>query len=90
MQVLLKSSDRAADFHCEVCGEGFALFCERKTEQEQAEVLAMVRSAIHSHHSDDAPGHAHPRSGFLIPAWSGPIEFSGAALLSNAPVWALR
>ena len=89
MQALLKSSNQAADFHCEICGEGFAVFCERKTEQEQAEVMAMIQSALHCHHDDGAAAHAHPLNGFLIPAWNGPIEFSGAALLGNAPIWAL-
>jgi hypothetical protein len=28
-------------------------------------------------------------NGLLVQAWDGPIEFSGAAMLGNAPNWIL-
>ncbi len=89
MQLLLKSSDQAPDLRCEVCGEGFAFFCERRTDDDLATAIETARQTIHSHHHGPASNHAHPRNGFLVPSWNGPIEFSGAALLGNAPIWAL-
>jgi hypothetical protein len=89
MQVLLKSTESAGDTRCSVCGQGFAMFWERQTKAERAEALREIESTLRHHHHA-GPGHdVHPVKGFLIPAWDGPIAFSGAAILGNAPVWAL-
>jgi len=89
MQVLLKSTDSAAETRCSVCGQGFALFWERQTKMERSEALREIESTLrHHHHSGPGP-QVHPVNGFLVPAWHGPVAFSGAAILGNAPVWAL-
>ncbi len=85
MQVLCKSNSERAEIRCEVCGQGFALYWERQTTQEQAEALAEVRVALKNHHRSETTASAHPVSGFLVPAWDGPIAFSGAAMLGNVP-----
>jgi hypothetical protein len=89
MQVLLKSSESAVECRCSVCGQGFVMFWERQTKMERGEALREIESTLRHHHHDGAGAHAHPVKGFLVPEWDGPIAFSGAAILGNAPVWAL-
>lgn len=89
MQVLLKSSNDCAETRCSVCGQGFLMFWERQTREEQAEALREVEMTLKNHHRSGDSMQVHPDHGFLIPAWDGPIAFSGAAILGNAPVWAL-
>jgi hypothetical protein len=85
MQVLCKSSNDRVEMRCSVCGQGFALYWERQTPAEQAEALKAVETALNDHHRDNEGGSVHPEGGFLIPEWNGPIAFSGAAILGNAP-----
>jgi hypothetical protein len=89
MQVLLKSSEEAAETRCSVCGQGFAMFWERQTKMERSEALRLVEAALRRHHHEGGGSEAHPVKGFLVPEWNGPVAVSGAALLGNAPVWAL-
>ena len=89
MQVLLKSSDENAATRCGVCGQGFAMYWERQTREEQAELLHEVEATLESHHRGDNCASVHPDHGFVVPAWDGPVAFSGAAILGNAPYWAL-
>jgi hypothetical protein len=88
MQVLLKSSNESAEIRCDLCGQGFLLYWERHTELE-ADTLREVEAALRDQHRDKNGAGAHPEHGFLVPAWDGPIEFSGAAILGNAPNWVL-
>ncbi|MFC5861194.1 hypothetical protein ACFPT7_02690 [Acidicapsa dinghuensis] len=89
MQVLLKSSETAVETRCSVCGQGFVMFWERQTRNERNEAMREIEATLrHHHHAGDGP-HVHPVKGFLVPEWDGPIAFSGAAILGNAPVWAL-
>jgi hypothetical protein len=89
MQVLCKSSNDAVETSCTVCGQGFLLFWERQTKTEKATALREIAKTLRSHHhQNDEPG-AHPGRSFLVPEWNGPIAFSGAAILGNAPSWAL-
>ncbi|MGA2560701.1 MAG: hypothetical protein ABSF17_13565 [Terracidiphilus sp.] len=85
MQVLCKSSNERAEIRCGICGQGFSLYWERQTPQEQAEALSEVETALRNHHREDTGASAHPAGGFLVPAWDGPIAFSGAAMLGNVP-----
>ena len=89
MQVLCKGTQLEADFHCDVCGQGFALFWERATREERAQALQQIQETMRRHHLHSSDADAHPQSGFLVPEWDGPIAFSGAAILGNAPSWAL-
>ena len=89
MQVLLKSSESEAETHCSICGQGFAMFWERHTKLERTEALREVDSTLRQHHRTGPGPDVHPFKGFLVPAWDGPVAFSGAAILGNAPVWAL-
>jgi hypothetical protein len=85
MQVLCKSSNERVEAQCSVCGQGFELYWERQTPAEQAESLKEVEAALRDHHSNNPDASAHPADGFLIPAWDGPLAYSGAAILGNAP-----
>jgi hypothetical protein len=89
MQVLLKSSNESVETRCSVCGQGFLLYWERQTPLEQAETLREVETTLRNQHCNGIGAAAHPEHGFLVPAWDGPIAFSGAAMLGNAPSWAL-
>jgi hypothetical protein len=89
MQVLVKSTSENAQTRCSICGQGFALYWERRTQTEQAEMLKEVEAALISHHANDAGVTAHPDHSFVVPAWDGPASASGAAILGNAPTWAV-
>lgn len=89
MQVLLKSSNEQVETCCSVCGQGFVLFWERQTKQERANALQEIDRTLRNHHGKVSGPEAHPVRGFLVPEWKGPIAFSGAAILGNAPSWAL-
>ena len=89
MQVLLKSTESAVETRCSVCGQGFVMVWERPTTVERAEALREIETTLRQHHHLGAGPEVHPVKGFLIPEWDGPIAFSGAAILGNAPVWAL-
>jgi hypothetical protein len=85
MQVLCKTSNVSIETRCSVCGQGFALYWERQTANEKAESLMEVEAVLRHHHRRETGVAAHPDHGFLVPAWDGPIAFSGAAMLGNAP-----
>jgi hypothetical protein len=89
MQVLCKSTIGSGEVKCCVCGQGFVMFWERQSRAERAEAIREIQAALRGHHSKVASPQAHPRSGFLVPAWDGPVAFSGAAILGDAPTWAL-
>jgi hypothetical protein len=89
MQVLCKTSNKGADFHCTQCGQGFALYWERHSAAERADALKEIEKTLCEQHSRQSGPLAHPEHGFLVPEWNGPIAFSGAAILGNAPNWAL-
>jgi hypothetical protein len=89
MQVLVKSTSENAQARWSVCGQGFALYWERQTPTEQDEMLKEVEAALKSHHANRDGVEAHPEQGFVVPAWDGPAAASGAAILGNAPTWAV-
>jgi hypothetical protein len=86
---MCKSSNQEAETCCSVCGQGFALYWERQNKMERAATLKEVAKTLRSHHKKQAGPEAHPDRGFLVPEWNGPAAFSGAAILGNAPSWAL-
>jgi hypothetical protein len=89
MQVLCKSIDGNSETQCCVCGQGFVMFWERQSRAERAEALREIQKTLLSHHRAGNGPQVHPVNGFLVPAWNGPIAFSGAAILGHAPTWAL-
>jgi hypothetical protein len=89
MQVLCKTSNESSEIRCSECGQGFMLFWERQAELDHADALREVEAALRDQHREKNGTGVHPEHGFLVPAWDGPIEFSGAAILGNAPDWAL-
>ena len=86
MQVLLRKSDEGEDLKCDVCGQGFRLYWERSSLDEQEAMRPAVQEELRQQHmgapSDPSPG-AHPSGPFNIPRWSGSPQFSGAALLGG-------
>lgn len=88
MQVLCKKSMTSSDVRCSVCGQGFVVFWERSSREEQAEAIGQLMNDLREHHLDGDDASAHPDHGFNVPAWDGPAAYSGAALLGNAPAWA--
>ena len=89
MQVLCKSSSEGGDVCCSVCGQGFVLFWERQTKMERAAALREIAKTLRAHHHEGTEAEVHPQRGFVVPRWDGPVAFSGAAILGNAPSWAL-
>lgn len=67
MQVQFKSTDRNADTHCCVCGQGFELLWERQPHSDSTEILFEIQKKLCKHHKINKDRRAHPRSGFLFP-----------------------
>jgi hypothetical protein len=89
MQVLCKASNTASDIRCSVCGQGFLVYWTRTSREEQAGAREEIQQALRRHHENATGENAHPTSGFNLPAWNGDPRFSAAALLGNAPGWAV-
>lgn len=83
MQVLCKPSNDSPDILCPVCGKGFRLYWERSSSAQQQATLPEIYQALRDHHADPR-FIAHPAPAFNIPDWSGPPQFSAAALLGGA------
>jgi hypothetical protein len=65
------------------------MFWERQSQSERAEAMREIQKVLRKQHYNQAGPQAHPRGGFLVPEWNGHTAFSGAAILGNAPTWAL-
>lgn len=89
MQVLCKRTNGNSEVQCCVCGQGFVLFWERQSRAERAEALKEIQKTLRNHHETKSGCEAHPRTGFLVPEWNGPMAFSGVAIPGHAPTWAL-
>jgi hypothetical protein len=86
MQVLCKFSDNSPDVQCPVCGQGFLLYWERSSRDQQEDTRQSIQQALRDHHADNTATEPHPGPAFNIPSWSGSPKFSAAALLGGAPV----
>jgi len=88
LQVLCVATEECGDIVCNVCGKRYKLYFERPSQQEREQAVAMVMEALANHHvtADGQP--AHPQKPFNVPEWSGPAEWSAAALLGGAPAGA--
>ncbi len=83
MQVLLRKSEEKQDVQCNICGQGFRLYWERTSLEEQASMRGIVLDELVQHHAVDKSRAAHPHTPFNLPSWPGPPQFSGAALLGG-------
>jgi hypothetical protein len=83
MQVLLRKSQQAQDLTCRVCGQGFRVYWERTSLEEQMAMRAIVLKELDQHHAGDRSASAHPDLPFNVPDWQGSPQFSGAALLGG-------
>ena len=89
MQVLCKASNTASDIRCNICGQGFLVYWTRTSREEQSAARTEILQALRNHHALSTDSAAHPSAGFNLPAWNGEPRFSAAALLGNAPSWAV-
>ncbi|WP_213805199.1 hypothetical protein [Granulicella sp. dw_53] len=83
MQVLLRKSDEREDIKCGVCGQGFRLYWERTSLEEQVIMREAVLEALSKQHGSDFTSEVHPTAPFTVPEWSGSPQFSGAAMLGG-------
>lgn len=88
MQVFCLPTSDIADIECNICGKKYALYFERKSEEERLLATQMVEEALASHHQNSDDVSAHPQTAFNVPEWHGPAHMSGAAILGGAPPWA--
>jgi hypothetical protein len=89
MQVLCKASNSASDIRCNICGQGFLLYWTRTSPAERSSARDEIMQALRRHHANTDFAEAHPTSGFNVPEWGGEARASAAALLGNAPAWAV-
>ncbi len=89
MQVLCKASSTASDVRCNVCGQGFLVYWTRTSATDRAARREEILQALRHHHVANDAASAHPSAGFNLPEWNGDKKFSAAALLGNAPAWAV-
>lgn len=89
MQVLCKASNNASDIRCTVCGQGFLVYWTRSSAEERAAARTWIQEGLRAQHTHTDQAHAHPGVGFNMPEWDGPVADSAAALIGNAPAWAV-
>lgn len=83
MQVLCTPTESSPDIYCPICFKGFRLHWERTDDMARQQRLPDVYDELREHH-EGAPLVAHSDHAFTVPNWSGPAQFSGAALLGGA------
>ncbi len=83
MQVLLRKSTTRQDIVCSVCNQGFRAYWERTSPAERETMRSIIEGELrHQHRATQDPS-AHPELPFNVPDWSGPPQFSGAAILGG-------
>ncbi|HEX3472214.1 MAG TPA: hypothetical protein VHT28_13605 [Silvibacterium sp.] len=82
------ATEEYADVICEICREKYKLYFERPSQEEREQAVAMVIQALANHHVTADGSWVHPQKPFNVPEWSGPPEWSAAALLGGAPIGA--
>jgi len=85
MQVLCVAASDSADITCQICGHQYKLYFSRPSRAERAEAVARVAQTLNDHHAAGEDRSVHPEKPFNVPEWSGPAEWSAAALLGGAP-----
>jgi hypothetical protein len=80
MQIQFKSTNRNADTHCCICGQGFVLSWEREPRTEYTEILFEIQKTLCNHHRNHIGSQPHPPSGLLVSEWKMPLAASGAMI----------
>jgi len=65
------------------------VYWTRSAPEERARRRGEILQALREQHETDQSKNAHPQCGFNLPKWAGEASASAAALLGNAPKWAL-
>ena len=71
MQVQFKSTNRNADTHCCICGQGFELLWEQQPRSDRPSALFEIQKTLCNHHHGQTGRQAHPQSGLLSSEWDG-------------------
>jgi hypothetical protein len=80
------ATEEGGEIICSVCGQSYKVYFERPSQPDREHAIGIVMQTLANHHlTDDAPS-AHPQRPFNVPEWSGPPEWSAAALLGGAPL----
>ncbi len=88
MQVLcMLTPEPQCDVECPCCHQKYVVYYSRPGSPECQAALEAVRMALLEHHVVNPLPSAHPGEAFNVPAWHGSARYSGAALLSGAPMW---
>jgi len=66
MRVFCEHQESHPDTYCHYCGQGFSLYWEDQSPQEQAETLAEVERTMRRHHLFFRGRDAHPEHGFAV------------------------
>ena len=66
---------------CRVCGQGFRVYWERTSLEEQMAMRAIVLKELEQHHAGDRAPSAHPDLPFNVPQWQGAPQFSRSRTL---------
>ena len=80
MQVFCRRTSGNAECHCGICGQGFVIFWERQSRRERMESLHEIQSELRKHHRNSSCREVHPREGFMLSEWKGPVAFPFAAI----------
>lgn len=80
MQVFLRNTSGNAECHCCICGQGFVIFWERQSRKQRTESLHEIQKELRKHHRDSPCREVHPREGFMLPEWTGPVAFPFGAI----------
>jgi hypothetical protein len=86
LQVLCIATEECGEVICNVCGENYKLYFERPSRADREKAIELVMQVLAGHHVTESGPEAHPRKPFNVPEWSGPPEWSAAALLGGAPL----
>jgi hypothetical protein len=84
MLVRCKPTDRKAETHCCICGQGFQMTWERESGSERKEVLFEIQKTLCDHHRNNPGVDAHPRTEFVAPDHFGPFQPMKVAIASQA------
>jgi hypothetical protein len=85
LQVLCVATEAYGEVVCKICGQSYKLYFERSSSADREEAMAAVEQTLTNHHVTKDGRSAHPQRPFNVPEWSGPPEWSAAALLGGAP-----
>jgi hypothetical protein len=62
MSIECRPSNVCSDIRCEICGQGFLLYGERRSPAELGAVRSTVQAALREQHGD----REHPAAGFIL------------------------